>query len=153
MNVLFGAIKKISWFEKIILGLTVLSVVLKYIFNVIETLDILAFGMTWAILYFPLGFYSIGKPSPKHGFIFPVVAGIIYAFGITCIITGTLHVFGYVYAVATVASFFVVISLFLLFKLLSASYPKEYVFIQYFRMGIMLLLNLIILVNFNIPYK
>jgi len=145
MNQIIIGFRKMKTLEKVFLVLTFLSVVLKHIFDFKETIDIFVFGMVLGILYFPLGFYYLGKPSINYSIIVSIIFGFIYAAGVVSFIMGTFKIDGYEFPLAIVFLFLLAITVFLLFKLKSSSYSKEYIYAQFLRISFVVLTNLIVL--------
>jgi hypothetical protein len=145
MKQIIIAFRKIRTLEKIFLILTFAAVVFKHIFNLKETVDIFVFGVVLAILYFPLGFYYLGKPSNNSNIIFSILSGFIYASGVVSLIMGTLKIEGYEYPLIIILFFLLIISFFLLFKLRAGSYSKEYVYAHFIRIVYIIIVNLIVL--------
>jgi len=137
--------KSIRTLEKVFMALTFISIVVKYLFGYGSTLDVFVFSGVLSILYFPLGFYYLGKPSANHSYITSIILGLIYSLGIIVLLLGALNIDGYKYPLAIVFFILLVATSFLLFKLKSIEYSKEYIYAQLVRIIFIILTNLIVL--------
>ena len=144
MNQIFIAYQNIKTLEKFFLVLTFISIIFKHIFNLRETVDIFVFGVVLGILYFPLGFYYLGKPSSNLSIIFSIASGFIYSAGVVSLIMGTLKIDGYEFPLAIIVFFLLAIIVFLLFKLRSGAYSKEYIYAHFLRIVYIIITNLIV---------
>jgi hypothetical protein len=131
--------------EKIFISLTFIAIVIKYIFNYGSVLDIFVFSGVLAILYFPLGFYYLGKPSISHSYLISIILGLIYSSGIITLLLGALNIEGYKYPLVIDFTALLITISFLLFKLKSDTYSKEYTYAQFLRIGFIVITNLIVL--------
>jgi hypothetical protein len=143
MNPVVSSWRSIKILEKIFLGLTLISIVLKHVFNYPESVDIVVFCIVLIVLYFPTGFYYIGKLSTKTNVMPSILFGLAYATGILVLILVTFKIDGYLFPLGIVALFLIIIVAWLLFKLKSNSFDKVYVYAQFIRISFIVLTNLI----------
>ena len=111
----------------------------------LQRMAIFALGL--ALVYFPFGFYFIGKPSQNYTYTIPVLLGFIYALGISTLLISAVNIDSYRYPL--IAGFFVLLALviYLVVKLRSAYYPAIFVNAQFIRIGFIILTNLIVLLK------
>ena len=87
--------KNIKIVEKIFLILTLLSIISKYSLHEGTSAEFFVSLMVLSILYFPLGFYFLGKSSDKGNLLFSILLGFFYSIGIIIMIYCTLKVEGH----------------------------------------------------------
>jgi hypothetical protein len=147
MEQLSNALNSIKFPEKVLMGLTFVAMLVKYFFHYQATffMEIFAIGLT--LVYFPFGFYFLGKPSENYSYKTSVVLGFIYALGILSLLINVANVGGYRYPL--MADFFVLAALviYLIFKLRADAYPKNYVNAQFIRIGFIIITSLVILLK------
>jgi len=144
MNPILNAFRKIKTLEKVFLCLTLLTVILKFIFRYTVTTEILMSSLILGVLYFPLGFLYIGKPSVNRSYIVSIIYGFCYAIGVVTLIYGAAGIEGFDVPLYVAFFFLSLVVVFLLFKL--KSFDKEYIYTQFIRIGFIILGNLIILI-------
>ena len=150
MELLLKIWKGIKLIEKIFLILTFLSVIMVFIFRYGGSINVLVFGFILSILYFPLGFYFLGKPSADRSRIPSIALGFVYSVGLVTLLFGTLSFKGYMLPLC-IFSFVLLISLvFLLPELKSKKYDSLYIKSQLFRISYVVLNNLIVLLFYLI---
>lgn len=133
--------------EKIFMGLMLMSVLIKYIFRYGATFDIFIFGGVLSILYFPLGFYYIGKPSINRGFIVSIILGFIYSLCIVTIILSALNIDSYKSILVIVSLILLITGSLLFYKLKTNEYSKEYIVSQFLRIAFIILINMILFIK------
>ena len=128
------------------MGLTFVALLVHYIFAYQPTFFMEIFALGLAIVYFPFGFYFIGKPAEDYTYTIPVILGFIYALGVTTLLLSAVNMDSYRYPLIT--GFFVLAALvvYLIFKLRSAAYPSVFVNAQFIRIGFIILTHLIVLI-------
>lgn len=144
MTPISNAFRKIKTLEKIFLCLTLLTVILKFLFRYTVTTEILMSSLILGVLYFPLGFMYIGKPSINRSYIVSIILGFVYAIGVVTLIYGAAGIEGFDIPLYVAFFFLSLVVIFLLFKL--KSYDKEYIYSQFIRIGFIVVGNLIVLI-------
>jgi len=135
------ASKDIKLVEKGFMIILTVSIAFKYTFDYNATIDLLVAGFILGLLYFPLGFYFLGKPL-----ITSIPFGFIYALGIGALLLGILKVHNYQYPLFTIFLIFLGIGVFLYSKLKSGAYTVAYIYAQFFRLIFITVMNLIVLI-------
>ncbi len=140
MNEIKKAIKTTKPLERLFLILTFLSVFLKHIFDVKETVDIVVFAMVLCTLYFPSGFYFLREPN-KNDLAIPITSGFVYAVCVVAMIYNTLRVFESTYPIIMSAGLLLSLTLYLR----SCLDRGDYLISHYLRIGLIMAVNLIVL--------
>ena len=140
-------LNSIKFVERMLMGLTFVALLVHYIFAYQPTFFMAIFALGLALVYFPFGFYFIGKPSQYYTYTIPVLLGFIYALGISTLLISAVNIDSYRYPL--IAGFFVLLALviYLVVKLRSAYYPAIFVNAQFIRIGFIILTNLIVLLK------
>jgi hypothetical protein len=142
-----SAMLSIKFVERTLLISTIVALMVRYFFSYQGTFFMEIFVLALALMYFPFGFYSIGKPSENYTYTIPVILGFVYALGIISLLLGAVNIDSYRYPM--IADFFVLSALLLyfIFKLRSDHYPTTFVNTQLIRIGFILFCGLIILIK------
>jgi len=144
MGQILSAFGKIKRFEKIFLFGTLLTIILKFLFRFTVTTEIVMSSFILGILYFPLGFLYIGKPSINRTYIVSIIFGFFYAIGVATLVYGATGIEGFEFPLYLTFFFLSSIVIFLLFKV--KLYDKDYIYSQFIRVGFVVFGNLIILI-------
>jgi len=141
-----SSVKKMHFLEIMLLLSVLVATMVRYVFGYQPTffLEIFTFGL--AIIYFPFGFYFIGKPTEAYSNTISIVLGFIYALGALSLLISEVNIDSYHYPL--IADFFVLVALviYLLFKMRSEQYPQTYVNAQFLRVAFFIVTGLIILI-------
>jgi len=99
-----------------------------------------------ALMYFPFGFYFIGKPTDKYSNTISIVLGFIYSLGVMSILISEVNIDSYRYPL--IADFFILAAVvgYLLYRLRSAEYPRVYINTQLIRVAFIVFVSLFILI-------
>ncbi|MFI5158501.1 MAG: hypothetical protein ACHQF4_06520 [Sphingobacteriales bacterium] len=141
MNYFNTASKGIKLVEKAFMIIVVVSIIFRYTLDYNAAVNLLVAGFLLGLLYFPFGFYFLGKPL-----ITSVPFGFVYALGVVALLLGVLKVHNYQYPLFTIFLIFIGIATFLYTKLKSGAYTMEYIYAQFFRLIFITVLNLVVLV-------
>ena len=97
-------------------------------------------------MYFPFGFYFIGKPTDKYSNTISIVLGFIYSLGVMSILVSEVNIDSYRYPLIT--DFFILAAVvgYLLYKLRSAEYPRVYINAQLIRVAFIVFVSFFILI-------
>jgi hypothetical protein len=147
MAQLSSSLKSMHFAERTLMGLTFMTLLVHYVFHYEGTTFMIAFVIATALLYFPFGFYFIGKPSENYNYTITVILGFVYALGIIAILLSALNIDSYRYPL--IFDFFILIALitYLILKMRSAEYPRTYINTQFIRMGFIFVCSLFILIG------
>jgi len=147
MSPIESAVTSIKFVERMLLGLIFVALMVHYFFHYQGTFFIQIFAIGLAVLYFPFGFYAIGKPSEKYSNTISVILGLVYALGVLSLLISAANLGSYRYPL--IADFFVLLAvvIYLMFKMRAAEYPKNYINAQFIRIGFIVLCGLIILLK------
>jgi hypothetical protein len=142
-----SAVLSIKFVERLLLISTVVALMVHYFFHYQGTFFLEIFVLTLALLYFPFGFYTIGKPAKNYTYTIPVILGFVYALGIISLLLGAVNIDSYRYPM--IADFFVLsaILVYFIFKLRSDHYPHTFVNTQLIRIGFILFCGVLILIK------
>jgi len=140
-----STLKRIQFTERTLLGLTFVSLLVHYVFHFQGTSFMIVFCMLTALMYFPFGFYFIGKPSENYPNTISIILGFVYALGITAILLSALNIDSYRYPL--IFDFFILLAvvIYFIFKMRSEQYPQAYVNAQFIRSGFIIFCSLFIL--------
>ena len=140
-----STLKRIQFTERTLLGLTFVSLLVHYVFHFQGTSFMIVFCMLTALMYFPFGFYFIGKPSENYPNTISIILGFVYALGITAILLSALNIDSYRYPL--IFDFFILLAvvIYFIFKMRSEAYPQTYVNAQFIRSGFIIFCSLFIL--------
>jgi hypothetical protein len=138
-------VNSIKFVERILMGLVFVALQVRFIFHFEPGTFLFVFSMGLALVYFPFGFYFIGKPAENYSYTTTVILGFIYALGVIALLLSANNLDSYRYPL--IAGFFVLAALvvYLILKLRSAAYPSTFLNAQFIRIGYIVLVNLIIL--------
>ncbi|PJJ84105.1 hypothetical protein CLV57_1109 [Mucilaginibacter auburnensis] len=139
-NELIIGIKTIKPSERSFLVLMFLSVCLKHIFYVQETIDIIIFAIVLGSFYFPLGFYFL-KEHEHRNFEFAVLTGLFYAICISIILYSTTLA-STIYPFILNAILLLVASILLRNKLNIFQHRRAYIVGHFVRIAIITAMNL-----------
>ena len=139
-------LKRIKLLEKVLLILIFISIILRYFFHYGTIFDIPIFGALLSILYFPLGFYFLGRPSANKNIIPSVIFGLVYSMGIMGVVFCTFKAEGLVYPLLIILGMIILILAFLFFKLKSNKYDADYTYSQFLRIACIILFTLMVLI-------
>jgi uncharacterized membrane protein len=103
--------------------------------------------MLLALLYFPFGFYAIGKPGERYNYTIPVILGLVYALGIISLLISAANIDSNRYPLMADFIVLLAIVIFLLFRMRKLEYPPLFINTQYFRIGYIVLCGLIIVLK------
>lgn len=144
MDLFTSGFKRIKLFEKIILSLIVITVIVRSILNYGSILDLLIFGLTLSIMYFPLGFYFLGKPSKSVIYFPSIVLGLVYSLALVIGIFGALNIYGYILYLSFIIIVIIGAVVTLVFRLKSNKYDVEYIYAQFVRILLISAVNIMI---------
>ena len=147
MSKLSSAVQSIKFVERTLMGLVFVALLVRYIFHFQSGLFLQVFSIALALVYFPFGFYFIGKPSEKYSNAISILLGFIYALGISALLISAVNIDSYRYPL--IGGFFILLALviYLVVKLRSADYPETFVNAQFIRIAYIILTNIIILIS------
>jgi hypothetical protein len=140
-----NTLKRIHFAERTLLGLTFVSLLVHYVFHFQGTMFMIVFCMLTALMYFPFGFYFIGKPSENYPNTISIILGFVYALGMIAILLSALNIDSYRYPL--IFDFFILLAvvIYFIFKMRSEAYPQTYVNAQFIRSGFIVFCSLFIL--------
>jgi hypothetical protein len=141
-----SSVKKMHFLEIMLLLSVVVATMVRYVFGYQPTFFLEIFTVGLAIIYFPFGFYFIGKPTEAYSNTISIILGFIYALGAIGLLISEVNVDSYRYPL--IADFFVLVAvvIYLLFKMRSEEYPQTYVNAQFLRVAFFIVTGLIILI-------
>jgi len=134
-------------FVEIVLILSVvMATIVRYVFGFQSFLFLEIFCILLALMYFPFGFYFIGKPTDKYSNTISIVLGFIYSLGVMSILISEVNIDSYRYPL--IADFFILAAVvgYLLYRLRSAEYPRVYINTQLIRVAFIVFVSLFILI-------
>jgi len=147
MAQLTNSFESIKFVERTLLGLNFVALLVRFVFHYEATLFLEIFAVALALLYFPFGFYSIGKPSEKYSYTISVILGLVYGLGIISLAISAANIDSYRYPL--IVDFFVLLAMviFLIFKMRAEKYPVVYINAQFIRIGFIIFCGLFILLK------
>lgn len=145
MEKLASAVNSIKFPEKVLMGVTFVALLVRFIFHYQPTSFLEAFTLLLALVYCPFGFYFLGKPSPNYSYRTSVILGIVYAISALTILINAANIDSYQYTTLFGLLLLIALVIYLLVKLRSAQYPEVYVNAQFVRAGFLILCCLIVL--------
>jgi hypothetical protein len=147
MTQLTSSFESITFGERTLLGLNIVALMVRYWFHYEATFFLEIFAVVLALLYFPFGFYSVGRPSKEYKYTIGIILGLIYALGITSLLISAANIGSYRYPL--IADFFILLIavIYLIFKMRNDKYPEVYINAQFIRIGYIILCGLIILLK------
>jgi hypothetical protein len=147
MAQLSNSVKKLHFVEIMLILSVFVATITRFVYNYQSAFFLEIFSIALALVYFPFGFYFIGKPSKNYSNIPSIILGFIYSLGILSILLNDVNLDSYRYPL--IADFFVlaVVVIYMLFKMRSAQYPQTYVNAQFIRVAFIVVTSLIILIK------
>jgi len=147
MAQLTNSFESIKFVERTLLGLNFVALLVRFVFHYEATLFLEIFAVALALLYFPFGFYSIGKPSEKYSYTISVILGLVYGLGIISLAISAANIDSYRYPL--IVDFFVLLAMviFLIFKMRAEKYPVVYINAQFIRICFIIFCGLFILLK------
>jgi len=141
-----SSVKKMHFLEIMLLLSVLVATMVRYVFGYQPTFFLEIFTLGLALVYFPFGFYFIGKPTVVYSNTISIILGFIYALGALSLLISEVNIDSYRYPL--IADFFVLVALvvYLLFKMRSEEYPQTYVNAQFLRVAFFIVIGLIILI-------
>jgi len=137
--------KNMKGLERSFLILLSVAIIFRYIFRYGPVMDIIVFTAILSLLYFPMGFYFLGKPNTDKPIFISILIGLLYFLAQVIFILGVFKIDDYQYPLAIVFLLILLGGLFLLYKLNTNQYQTVYVYSQFLRIGFILIINLIAL--------
>lgn len=147
MKQLVNSVKTITFIERTLLLVNLLALMVRYVFHYEATLFMEVFAILLALLYFPFGFYAIGKPTERSDYTIPVILGLVYALGVMSLLICAANIDSYRYPL--IADFFVLLAIvvYLLYRMRKLAYPPVFINTQYIRMAYIVFCALIIIIG------
>jgi len=141
-----SSVKKIHFVEIVLLLSVVMATIVRYIFGFQSTFFLEIFCILLALVYFPFGFYFIGKPAEDYSNAMPIILGFIYSLGVMAILISEVNIDSYRYPL--IADFFILAAVvgYLLYRLRSAEFPRVYINAQLIRVAFIVVVSLFILI-------
>lgn len=134
-------------FLEIVLILSVVvATIVRYAYGYQSTFFLEIFSIMLALVYFPFGFYFIGKPAENYSPTISIILGFIYFLGVMTILISEVNIDSYRYPL--IADFFILIAVvgYLLYRLRSAEYSRVYINAQLIRVAFIVFVSLFILI-------
>jgi uncharacterized membrane protein len=147
---LASSFKSITFGERTLLLINIVALLVRFFFHYEATFFIEVFAILLALLYFPFGFYSIGKPGEQYNYTIPVILGLVYGIGQISLLISAANIESYRYPL--IADFFVLLAvvIYLMFRMKRDKYPDVFINTQYIRIAYFVLCGLVILLK-SIP--
>ncbi|MGN6178940.1 MAG: hypothetical protein ACTHNW_07150 [Mucilaginibacter sp.] len=147
MAQLASSVKSITFAERALLLINLVALLVRYFFHYQGTFFMEVFAILLALLYFPFGFYSIGKPGMQYNYTIPIILGLVYGVGEVSLLISAVNVESYHYPL--IADFFVLLAvvIYLMFRMRRDKYPSVFINTQYLRIGYFILCGLVILLK------
>ncbi|WP_158989500.1 hypothetical protein [Mucilaginibacter sp. L196] len=141
-----SSVKKMHFAEIVLILSVVVATIVRYAFGFQSFFFLEIFCILLALMYFPFGFYFIGKPTDNYNNTITIVLGFIYALGMMAILISEVNIDSYRYPL--IADFFVlaVVIGYLLYRLRSAEFPRVYINAQLIRIAFIVFVSLFILI-------
>jgi hypothetical protein len=142
-----NSFESITFGERTLLGLNFVALIVRYWFHYEATFFMEIFAVVLALLYFPFGFYSVGRPGKDYNYTIGIILGLIYALGIISLLISAANVDSYRYPL--IADFFILLVavLYLIFRMRKDRYPEVFINTQFIRVGYIVLCGLVILLK------
>jgi hypothetical protein len=147
MAQLANSVKSITFIERTLLLLNLVALLVRYVFHYEATFFLEIFAILLALLYFPFGFYSIGKPAEQSKYTISVILGLVYALGIVSLLICAANIDSYRYPLLADFLVLLMIVIYLLFRMRREEYPSVFINTQYIRMAYIVLCGLIIVIG------
>ena len=147
MAQLTNSFESITFGERTLLGLNLVALMVRFFFHYEPTFFLEIFAVALTLLYFPFGFYSIGRPSEKYTYTTSVILGLIYALGIISLLISAANLDSYRYPL--IIDFFILLIavIYLVFKMKQDKYPDVFINTQFIRIGFIILCGVLILLQ------
>jgi hypothetical protein len=147
---LASSFKSITFGERTLLLINIVALLVRFFFHYQGTFFMEIFAILLALLYFPFGFYSIGKPGEQYNYTIPVILGLVYGIGQISLLISAANIESYRYPL--IADFFVLLAvvIYLMFRMKRDKYPDVFINTQYIRIAYFVLCGLVILLK-SIP--
>lgn len=147
MAKLASSVESITFGERTLLLVNLVALLVRFFFHYEATFFMEVFAILLALLYFPFGFYSIGKPGKQYNYAIPIILGLVYAVGEISLLISAVNIGSYHYPL--IADFFVLLAaiICLMFRMHRDKYPSVFINTQYLRIGYFILCGLLILVK------
>jgi hypothetical protein len=144
---LASSFKSITFAERTLMLLNVVALMVRYFFHFQADFFMEVFAILLTLLYFPFGFYAIGKPGEQYSYTISIILGFVYALGQVSLLISAANVESYRYPL--IADFFVLLAvvIYLMFRMRREKYPDVFINTQYLRIGYFVLIGLIILLK------
>ncbi|MHB8206775.1 hypothetical protein [Mucilaginibacter sp.] len=141
-----SSVKKMHFVEIVLILSVVMGTIVRYAFGFQSSFFLEIFCILLALVYFPFGFYFIGKPTDNYSNTISIVLGFIYSLGVMTILISEINIDSYRYPL--IADFFILAAVigYLLYKLRSAEYPRVYINAQLIRVTFIVATSLFILI-------
>jgi hypothetical protein len=141
-----SSVKKMHFLEIMLILSVVVATIVRYVFGFQSFFFLEIFCILLALVYFPFGFYFIGKPAENYSNTITIVLGFIYALGVITILISEVNIDSYRYPL--IADFFILAAVvgYLLYKLRSAEYPRVYINAQLIRVAFIIVTSFFILI-------
>lgn len=141
------SVKSITFAERTLLLINLVALLVRFFFHYEGAFFMEVFAVLLALLYFPFGFYSIGKPGEGYNYTISVILGLVYGLGEMSLLISAANIESYRYPL--IADFFVLLAIiiYLMFRMRRDKYPPVFINTQYLRIGWFVLCGLIILLK------
>jgi hypothetical protein len=141
-----SSVKKMHFAEIVLILSVVVATIVRYAFGFQSFFFLEIFCILLALVYFPFGFYFIGKPTDNYSNTISIVLGFIYSLGVMTILISEVNIDSYRYPL--IADFFILAAVigYLLYRLRSAEYPRVYINAQLIRVTFIVFVSLFILI-------
>jgi drug/metabolite transporter (DMT)-like permease len=141
-----SSVKKMHFVEIVLILSVVMATIVRYAFGFQSFFFLEIFCILLALLYFPFGFYFIGKPTDNYSNTISIVLGFIYALGVMTILVSEVNIDSYRYPL--IADFFILAAVvgYLLYTLRSSKFPRVYINVQLIRVAFIVFVGLFILI-------
>jgi len=144
MNSIINSLKSMRFLEKLLIALTLISFLSKLIFAYQATIDLFLCSVFLSILYFPLGFYFLGKIPSQNVFFKSILLGGLYSISIVLFLLGNFSRDGFLlFQIFDILVLSIV--LFVFFIKMRRAF-NEYYMLQVLRSSFFIILNIIVLI-------
>jgi len=138
---------KMKYYEKIPIGLILIGLIVELLTRFHGALDICVFGLILSIMYFPLGFYTLGTSNANNSYITSIILGLIYSIGVITIVFGTFKISSYKYPIIIELGILLIVAAFIFFRSKVGKYDTLYLDSQFTRIVLLAVMNLIVLLK------
>ena len=141
-----SSVKKMHFVEIVLILSVVVATIVRYAFGFQSFFFLEIFCILLALVYFPFGFYFIGKPTDNYSNTISIVLGFIYSLGVMTILISEVNIDSYRYPL--IADFFILAAVvgYLLYTLRSSKFPRVYINAQLIRVAFIVFVGLFILI-------